>query len=120
MSGFWKSLVEKWSSWIGDRDLELALRRHLNSEGFYGDSARFENLRLAAVQRPGWLQVFIFNVQARSRTDEGAEAQQLYGVALQDERYSKLNIRTYSTRHSRNAKFRDWSADLIRLRNTDL
>lgn len=120
MNGFWKRLSEKWSNWIGDRDLELALRRHLSGEGYYGDSASFQNLRLAAVQRPGWVQVFIFTVQAKLRSDEASETHQLFGVAMQDERYSKLSVRTFSKRHLRNAKFRDWSSDLIRLRNNDL
>lgn len=119
MRKFWSSWVQKWSSWIGDRDLELSLRRHLSDRGFSGDTARFENLRLAAVQRPGWVQVFVFTVHARRRGGKEEDINTLFGLVRQDERYSRLEICTYETRETRNVMFREWSSDLIRLRNSN-
>lgn len=119
MRKLWSSWVQKWSSWIGDRDLELSLRRHLSDRGFSGDTARFENLRLAAVQRPGWVQVFVFTVHARRRGGKEQDINTLFGLVRQDERYSRLEICTYETRATRNAMFREWSSDLIRLRNSN-
>lgn len=109
----------KWSSWIGDRDLELALRKHLDSQGFYGDSAKFEGIRLAAVQRPGWLQVFVFTVEAKERS-ERSKSLLLHGIVRQDERYNKTDVRTFVAKYERNSLFREWSEDLIRLRGARL
>ncbi len=118
--GFLKRWVEKWSMWIGDRDLELALRQRLNREGFYGDGARFENLKLAAIERPGWLQVYVFTAVAKSRLIEDAQPQQIFGVLRQDERYNKLDVQVFASRPARNAKFQEWSQELIRVRNASL
>lgn len=120
MAGFWQRISERWAGWIGDRDLELALRKHLNGEGFYGDSARFKNLRLAAVQRPGWLQVFVFTVSVKARSEDSGDSCELFGIVRQDERYNRVEIHTFSLRHARNQLFRDWSRELVRVRNPDL
>ncbi|MEM8732587.1 MAG: hypothetical protein AAGG44_00090 [Planctomycetota bacterium] len=119
MWDFFGGLAKKWTSWIGDRDMELALRKHLDSQGFYGDTARFENLRLAAVQRPGWLQVFVFSVEVRERSERNSSVQ-LHGIVRQDERYNKTDIRTFSAKYERNSLFSEWSEDLIRLRGARL
>ncbi|MFK7736987.1 MAG: hypothetical protein AB8B50_13210 [Pirellulaceae bacterium] len=120
MIQFIKQLATKWSSWIGDRDLEVALRGHLDRQGFFGESAKFDGLRLAAVQRPGWLQVFVFRVEVRERGEASGERRELFGVLMQDERYNKLDVRTFKAKFERNALFQEWSADLIRLRGARL
>ncbi len=55
-----RNLRERWNDWCGDREMELAIRKHLNENGFFGGTATLRNVRLVAVQRPGWLQVFRF------------------------------------------------------------
>ena len=65
-----KNLRQRWNDWCGDRDMELAIRKHLSENGFFGGTAKLQNVRLVAVQRPGWLQVFRFEATARLRVDD--------------------------------------------------
>ncbi len=65
-----KNLQERWNDWCGDREMELAIRNHLTKNGFFGRTAKLKNVRLVAVQRPGWLQVFRFEAMARLRPSE--------------------------------------------------
>lgn len=127
-----RSIREKWSHWCGDRDLEVAIRRHLNSEGYFGQTATLENVRLAAVQRPGWLQVYRFDAVARVKPvnpelldddDDGfvsnapPQFHQLFGLAREDARHDQCTIRTFETVELRREQFEEWSVDLIQLRN---
>ncbi len=50
--------------------MEIAIRRHLTESGFFGPTAKLQNVRLVAVQRPGWLQVYRFEALARVRPDD--------------------------------------------------
>ncbi len=124
-----RSIRDKWSDWCGDRDLEVAIRRHLNSEGYFGQTAKLENVRLAAVQRPGWLQVYRFDAVARVKAellDEDDDVsvsnappqfRQLFGLAREDARRDECTIRTFETIELRRELFTEWSVDLIQLRN---
>ena len=118
MQRWWKLFASKWSGYIGDRDVELALRKFLNNRGFRGEGATFRDYRLAAVQRPGWLQVFVFTVETALQEEDipGQQNQTLFGILRQDERYRKMDIEMFSIRSQRNALFREWSEELIALR----
>lgn len=101
--------------------MERAIRGRLDSQGYYGDSAVFKQVKLAAVQRPGWLQVFEFELSARPRMPEDVQTAsddkiQLYGLVRQDERYQKTEVRFFKLRYERSSLFDEWSRDLIRLR----
>ena len=120
MISFLKQLAKKWSGWVGDRDMEIALRSYLDNEGYFGDSAAFEGVRLAAVQRPGWLQIYIFNVEAKPREEAVERPVRLFGLVRQDERYKRQEIETFRIRSERNARLDEWSTELIRLRRTSL
>jgi hypothetical protein len=112
--------LDGWASWIGDSDLECSLREHLVQVGYFGHSAKFHNLKLVAVQRPGWLQVFSFTVWARETHEQGRQNVQLFGVVRQDERYNRTDIELFEQATDRNALFEQWSEDLIRLRRPQL
>ena len=113
---FLRQLAEKWTNWLGDRDLDLALRKHLNEQGFLGESAQFSQLRLVAVQRPGWLQVYTFTAQAKSRLNASDQQQSLFGIVRQDERFNRMEIRVFSVLGERTQLVEQWSDGLIRLR----
>lgn len=113
----------KWTDWIGDRDLELLLRARLKAGGYYGDSARFSNIRLVAIQRPGWVQVFSFTATAKavsSDHEQDAALETLMGLVRQDERRNKTDVEFFSDSEQRRRLFREWSADLITLRGERL
>jgi hypothetical protein len=122
-----KRLRERWANWCGDRDLELAIRRHLTADGFYGGSAKLTNVRLAAVQRPGWLQVYRFEAVVKlattaegSEDDDESEKQlafvQLFGLVREDARRDETIVRTFATSEARRELFQHWSTDLVQLR----
>ena len=68
-----KHLKQRWDNWSGDRDMEMAIRKHLNREGYFGGTAKVQQLKLIAVQRPGWLQLFRFEAVARVRRENDEE-----------------------------------------------
>jgi hypothetical protein len=122
-----RSIHEKWSNWCGDRDLEIAIRRHLTTSGYFGQTAKLRSVRLAAVQRPGWLQVYRFDAVARMKCELPSDDDepmsdppkfvQLFGLAREDARNNQSTIRTFETVEARRELFHEWSADLVQLRN---
>ncbi len=117
-----KSLQQKWNDWCGDREMELEIRKHLTRNGYYGSSAKFSNVRLVAVQRPGWLQVFRFEATARLQVEEtdGPEPEavyeNLYGLVRDDIRHKTTAVRVFQDPSERRELFLRWSEDLIQLR----
>ncbi|MEM7453081.1 MAG: hypothetical protein AAF456_01885 [Planctomycetota bacterium] len=88
---------------IGNRATEKDVRDWLNNNGYYGRSAKFQQLELHAIQRPGWKQVFRFTVEAKRKpsSDEGEETKDgewvtLFGVVRDDERNEIRNRETTS------------------------
>ena len=123
MIGWLKHLKERWDNWTGDRDMELAIRQHLNQEGYFGGTAKVQQLKLVAVQRPGWLQIFRFEVIARvqaeiddERPDPKAEYRTLYGLIRDDFRSNVSDIRVFTEEDERRNLFSRWSVGLICLR----
>ena len=122
MHAFFQSLAEKWNNWVGDKDMEVAIRRHLTQSGYYGGSVKLRNVRLVAVQRPGWLQVFRFEATARVQSDQTddredeARYEELYGLVRDDARKSLTNVQIFRNAADRRALYREWSEDLIQLR----
>ena len=135
MIGFIKHLRQRWNDWCGDRDMELAIRKELTENGFYGGTAKIKNVRLVAVQRPGWLQVYRFEATARVQpagptmaqdsesvepTDESPDAEpeycDLFGLVRDDIRHKIHNVRLFQDQNGRRELFARWSEDLICLR----
>ena len=76
------------------------------------------------MQRPGWLQIFRFEAQARLRPidaeEDGpeppAEYRRLYGIVRDDIRHGDSKIRVFEDERERRELFGRWSEDLICLR----
>jgi hypothetical protein len=116
---WFKSLAKAWDNWVGDRDLERKIRAKLTSKGYVGDSAQFQFFRLAAIQRPGWLQVFHFCIEVKPMRRSESDSEQwltFHGVVRQDERYKRTDISLSSSPVECAAVLREWSRDLISLR----
>ena len=95
---------------IGNRFTEKDLREWLSLHGFYGNSAKVQELELHAIGRPGWLQVFRFTVEAKSR--EG-DWRTVYGCLREDERYSARDVKIFWNREERQRRLREWSHGLL-------
>ena len=104
--------------------MEIAIRKHLSSHGYFGQMAKLKNVRLVAVQRPGWLQVFRFEATARvapdgdhdNIPDPEAEYHELYGLVRDDIRRKISEVRVFETEPERRSLFARWSEGLICLR----
>ena len=83
---------------------EKDIRDWLQGKGYESKTARITGLDLHAIERPGWVQVFRFEVKLQ-RTDlttvddltvaeNLSESQQHYGVVLDDERIRNVHQRT--------------------------
>lgn len=121
--GWIKHLHQRYTDWCGDRDMELAIRQHLTANGYFGGTAKLKNVRLVAVQRPGWLQVFRFEAEARLRPEDAgdgpdpeAEYHLLFGLVRDDIRHNVNTIRVFDREDQRKELFARWSEDLICLR----
>jgi len=89
---------------ISNRTTEADIRSWLNKNGFVGKTAKFNELKLHSIQRPGWIQVFRFCVRVEYRPLDKNEDEtdlnyqigwhEVFGVALDDERELKQNTRT--------------------------
>lgn len=88
---------------IGNRVTEKDIRDWLIAKGFDGKTALIKDLELFAIQRPGWLQVFSFEVLARQPADQqGGQSDELednprkrwFGIVRDDERNRTQSERT--------------------------
>lgn len=123
MIGWFKHLKERWDAWSGDADMDQAIREQLTNAGYFGRTASLASLRLVAVQRPGWLQVFRFEASARlqptldeEQPDPDAEYHQLFGLVREDHRKDLCEIEVFLTEPERQDRFSQWSDGLICLR----
>ncbi|TWT52511.1 hypothetical protein Pla22_01350 [Rubripirellula amarantea] len=123
MLSFLKHLQERWNDWCGDREMEMAIRRSLSENGYFGQTAKLKNVRCVAVQRPGWLQVFRFEATARVRLEVDDDApepdpvyDELFGLVRDDIRHNINTIRVFNQEAERKELFARWSEGLICLR----
>lgn len=71
---------------IGNRVTEADIRDWLNQNGFKGQAAKFGEIELHAIRRPGWRQIFRFDCRVRNDQDGGDdEFERLWGVLRNDE-----------------------------------
>lgn len=134
MFAFLRDLRQRWSNWSGDHEMENEIRRHLSDNGYFGGSAKFRAVRLAAVQRPGWLQVFRFDVTARVANISDADVDSadgvnedspespatyhdLFGLVREDHRHNQTEIRVFRSSDQRAELFGRWSDGLLQLRS---
>jgi len=69
--------------------IERQLREFLSAHGYLGSSAHFQVLELAAIEPPGWVQTFRFELDV-SRED--GERVSLIGRCLDDDRHSRFEV----------------------------
>lgn len=77
-----RHLIERWKNWVGDAELERAIRDELVRQGFPRQGSQLRGTHLYAIQRPGYVQVWSFEVD----TQRGGLDVHLYGAARDDTR----------------------------------
>ena len=100
-------------TWIGNKSAEKDIRDWLTENGFVGRAAKFVEIELHAIKRPGWLQIFRFEMTGH-KPDDRAETG--FGAMWTDERYGRPKIEVYPERSARDEQLSEWSAGLITLR----
>ena len=93
---------------IGNKVTESEIRRWLVDRNYGARSAVFEEVELVAIQRPGWVQVFRFQLTAK--TPDGRKVP-LYG-ALRDDGRVGGRFRVSESREERDAWLAEWSGRL--------
>lgn len=98
---------------LGNRVTELDIRNWLDQNDFDGKSAGINGLELHAIQRPGWVQLYRFQLKARPSRKKSSEPTDFgssprltkFGVVLDDERIrnqrQKTRIWLYDSEHER-------------------
>ncbi len=102
---------QRWSGWVGDRDLETAIRRTLDDDGYGGSMAEIVDSRLAGTVSPGWIQVSSFHVVAKHL--ETGEKHPLWGVSREDERQNESMVCFFRTSEERDTRLREWTEGMI-------
>jgi hypothetical protein len=108
--------VVRISNLFGNRVTEKDLRDHLESLGYRGSSAHFESLELLAIERPGWIQVFTFDVQT---SDIDGQRHRFFGVMRDDERIG-FQVHLARDVEEQQSIAEVWSTGLIRCRRRRL
>jgi hypothetical protein len=101
---------------IRNRVTEKDVRSWLDTHGFYGNSAEIRDLNLYAVQRPGWLQIFSFEVRVKSRSETENPWREMFGVVKDDERRrgnNKTQVELFADAVQQTEKLDQWSEGLI-------
>lgn len=97
-------------SLIGNKSAEKDIRDWLSQNGYCGKSAKFAEIELHAIKRPGWLQVFRFDVQGLTVKHVSV---QLFGAMRSDERYGQPTIVVHNELVARDDQLAQWSDGLI-------
>ena len=101
---------------IGNRVTEKDVRDFLTDRGLSGSTARFDYLKLVAIERPGWIQIFAFRV---ATCDISGANRTFFGVVRDDER-NRTEIRLEDTAEAQEEVIHSWSKNLITLRRKPL
>ena len=95
---------------IGNKSAEKDIRDWLLKNGYHEKSARFAEIELHAIKRPGWLQVFRFELTTLTADRESV---QLFGAMYSDERYGEPKITVHEAIAERDSQLLAWSEGLI-------
>ena len=98
---------------IGNKSAEKDIRDWLTDNGYMGRAARFGEIELHAIKRPGWLQIFRFEMTGHHADSRGTKE---FGAMWSDERYGRPKIEIYPVRSARDRQLSEWSAGLITVR----
>lgn len=108
-------LFKRWADWTGDKRLTDAIRGELRRRGYAAQSAKTRDVRLAAVERPGWVQVYSFRVETTAGGAEAAARREvvLFGVSREDVRTSKIAVHLAEDPACWRRQLDEWSDGLV-------
>lgn len=109
-------LITAWQNWTGDKRLTDAIRGELRRQGFAVNAAQIRDVRLAAVERPGWVQVYRFAVATVTNDDNPHHRRDvvLLGLSRDDGRRSRIEVLLTEDESRWRDQLDRWSEGLIR------
>lgn len=110
-----KSLLERWSDWTGDTRLTQAIHAELRRGSFAVHAARVRDVRLAAIERPGWVQVYRFSVETATNEENPHDRRRvvLLGLSRDDGRRSRIDVLLTEDEGEWRERLAAWSDGLI-------
>ena len=97
-----------------NRATETDIKAWLDANGWYSGSAKFHEIELHAIRRPGWLQVFRFRCEVKSRSDQ--QWAQLWGAVKDDEtrlrKENKTIVVVFTDPAAQHEQLAKWSQEL--------
>lgn len=93
-----------------NKSTEKDLRSYLDNEGYFGRTAKFKLLKLKAVERPGWVQVFQFEIEAKR---EDSDWETLFGFCRTDERSDSFEVQMSRDASDAQRSFGEVAKDMI-------
>lgn len=111
-----KRLLKSWTDWTGDKGLTDAIHAELRRQGFAVHASRTRRVHLAAVERPGWVQVYTFAVETRTNEEDRESRREvlLHGASRDDGRKAKTEILLTEDEGEWRQQVETWSEGLIR------
>ncbi len=118
--------LQPWRDWTGDKSLTDAIRAQLRRCGYAVHASRTRDVHLAAVERPGWVQVWTFRVETHRMSEspnaQGSNARErqarepvlLYGVSLNDGRKTGTKVVLTEDEPSRRQQLEEWAEGMLR------
>lgn len=109
-------LFQRWSNWTGDKRLTQAIRTELRRLNYAVSAAEIRDVRLAAIQRPGWVQVYRFQVEARTNEENPHTRRDvlLRGLSRDDGRQPRIEVLLTEDETCWQQRLDEWSDGLIR------
>jgi len=113
-----RSWAELWRDWTGDRRLLQAIHAELRRGGYAVNAARIRDVRLAAIERPGWVQVYRFGVETSTNPENPHERRSvvLLGLSRDDGRKSRIEVLLTEDEVVWRERWDAWSDGLVRRR----
>lgn len=111
-----KQLFQRLSDWTGDTHLTKAIHAELRRGGYAVNAAEVREVRLAAIERPGWVQVYRFSVETSTNPENPHERRPvvLLGLSRDDGRKSRIEVLLTEDEAAWRARLDAWSDGLIR------
>lgn len=102
-------LAEFLDRWVGYRVTEKEILDWMKGQGYSTSADKLSQVQLYALQRPGWVQVFRFHVEASDKRGPRV----YYGALRSDERYGEPEIKLFENQWERAHQLQEWSVGLI-------
>ena len=109
---FFRKMRKRWNNWSGDVEMDRLIKKELVEKGYPISRTQLENIQLRAIQPPGWLQIYLFDIIVRPEEEGLDQSNRSYGIIKVDSRKGH-KVMIFNNINHRTGKFSEWSKGLI-------